>query len=79
MSPLVALRDDDHECVGGGFGDVVEGADCGSGERAGSAACSRSIGIDADKPRGTDPNIAPPSIARSTSTPRRTTCENCSN
>ena len=77
MSPLVALREDDHERVGGGFGDV-ERADCGRGERGGKA-CLRSTGIDADKPRGTDPNTAPPSIARSTSTPRRTSCENCSN
>ena len=78
MSPLVALREDDHERVGGGLGDV-ERADCGRGERGGRAACLCSTGIDADKPRGTDPDIASPSIARSTSTPRRTTCENCSN
>ena len=76
MSSLVALRDDDHERVGGGFGDVVEGADCGRGERGGRPACSRSTGIDADKRRGTDPDTASPSIAGSTSTQRRTTCEN---
>ena len=70
MTPLVALRDGDHGRVGGGFG---------VGERGGRAACSRSIGIDADKRRGTDPDTASPSIAGSTSTQRRTTCEHCSN